>query len=177
MTTRRSTAGAALLATLCGIASVVHVQAGADNVVFPGNYAAGVKWLVIDKVDRKELHEHYATPAAVEAARRGQPMPSGTVFTLVRYAAQLDAQGNPAKDANGHFVKGDIAGFGVMEKRTGWGGEYPDTLRNGEWEYRVFTPDKKPNPNMKLTACFECHKAQADRDFVQAYDKLEQAAR
>ena len=175
--TRRSTAGAVLLATVCVVAPVVHVQAGADNVIFPDNYAAGAKWLVVDKADRKELHEHYVTPAALEAARRGQPMPSGTVFTLVRYAAQLDAQGDLARDADGHFVKGEIAGFGVMEKRTGWGSDYPDTLRNGEWEYRVFTPDKKPNPNMKLTACFECHKTQAARDFVQAYEKLEQAAR
>ena len=177
MTTRRSTARAALLATLCGIASVVHVQAGADNVIFPDNYAAGAKWLVIDKADRKELHEHYVTPAAIEAARRGLPMPSGTVFTLVRYTAKLDAQGNALKDGDGHFVKGELAGFGVMEKRTGWGGDYLDTQRNGEWEYRVFTPDKKPNPNMKLTACFECHKPQAGHDFVQAYDKLGQATR
>jgi len=32
-----------------------------------------------------------------------------------------------------------------MEKRTGWGRDYPDALRNGEWEYRVFTADKKPD--------------------------------
>lgn len=177
MTTRSLTATAFLLATVCGIAPVVHVQAGADSVAFPENYAAGAKWLVIDKAERKEVHEHYATPAAIEAARRGQPMPNGTVFTLVRYAAQLDGKGNPLKDANGRLVKGELAGFGVMEKRAGWGSEYPETLRNGEWEYRVFTPDKKPNPNMKLAACFECHKAQAGHDFVQAYDRLKEAAR
>lgn len=177
MTSSCFRAGLALLASLCAMAFVANVEAGPDNVSFPESYASGVRWLVIDKPDRRELHEHYVTPAAVEAARRGQAMPSGTVFTLVRYAARLDAEGHPLKDADGHFVKGEVAGFGVMEKRAGWGSDYPDTLRNGEWEYRVFTPNKMPNPNTKLTACFECHKAQADRDFVQAYDKLKQAAR
>jgi Cytochrome P460 len=61
--------------------------------------------------------------------------------------------------------------------RRGWGSEYPDTLRNGEWEYRTFTADKKPNENVKLTACFECHKPLASQDFVHAYDKLKVSAR
>jgi hypothetical protein len=126
---------------------------------------------------QEEVHEHYATPAALAAARADQAMPSGTVFTVVRYAARLDAQGNPLKAAHGILLKGDIVGFGVMEKRTGWGTEYPDTLRNGEWEYRAFTADKTSHPGLKLTACFACHKPQADRDFVQAYDKLKAAAR
>ena len=109
------------------------------------------------------------------AARRDQPMPSGTVFTVVRYAAQLDAQGNPIKGADGQFVKGELLGYAVMEKRTGWGSEYPDALRNGEWEYRAFTAEKKPNENVKLTACFECHKPTASHDFVYSYDKLKSA--
>jgi len=29
-----------------------------------------------------------------------------------------------------------------MEKRTGWGSEYPEAKRNGEWEYQVFHADK-----------------------------------
>jgi hypothetical protein len=49
-------------------------------------------------------------PAAIEAVHKGQPVPSGTVITMVEYKAQLDAQGNPVKDANGHFVKGKLNG-------------------------------------------------------------------
>jgi len=48
-------------------------------------------------------------------------------------------------------------------------------LRNGEWEYRAFTAEKKPNENVKLTACFECHKPTANHDFVYSYDKLKSA--
>src|ERR1700674_4851461 len=93
MISRRSMAGVALVASVCGIALVVQVQASADKVAFPENYAKGVKWLVVDKPDAKQVHEIYGMPDAIEAARKGQPMPNGTVFTVVRNAAQLDSQG------------------------------------------------------------------------------------
>jgi hypothetical protein len=160
-----------------GIGIDARVDAGPERVSFPENYAQGIRWLIADRVDRKERHEHYAPLAAMEAARRGAPMPSGTVFTLVRYAAERDDQGNPRRGPDGHFVKGALAGYGVMEKRTGWGSEYPESLRNGEWEYRVFTAQKIPDASMSLTACFGCHKAQASNDYVQAYDKLKDTAR
>jgi hypothetical protein len=100
MISRRSTAGAALVATVCGIA--LQVQASVDKVAFPENYAKGVKWLVVDKAETKQVHELYAMPEAIEAARKGQPMPNGTVFTVVRNSAQLDAQGKP-DDPNGRW--------------------------------------------------------------------------
>jgi len=60
----------------------------------------------------------YGTPEAVKAVREGKPIPSGTVLTLVQYQAQVDAAGNPVKDPNGRFIKGDLVGVTVMEKRT-----------------------------------------------------------
>jgi len=61
-------------------------------VAFPENYDQGVKWLIVDRPDRKELQEYFVTRAAVLAARRGKKMPNGTVFTLVRHSALLDAR-------------------------------------------------------------------------------------
>src|ERR1035438_3900466 len=106
MMSRRSMAGAAVVATVCGIALVVQVQASAEKVAFPENYAKGVKWLVVDKAETKQVHELYAMPEAIEAARKDQPMPNGTIFIVVRNSAQLDAQGNPIKGSDGRLVKG-----------------------------------------------------------------------
>jgi hypothetical protein len=64
-----------------------------------------------------------------------------------------------------------------MEKRTGWGAEYPDNVRNGEWEYQAFKADKTPNTGANLTACFNCHKPQAGQDFVFSYQSMKTAAR
>src|SRR5262249_42652066 len=97
--------------------------------------------------------------------------------TLVQYAAVQDAQGNPVKDANGRFTKGALVAYTVMEKRAGWGAEYADNVRNGEWEYQAFTKDKTVNDKANLTACFNCHKPLDKQDSVYSYDKLKAAAK
>jgi plastocyanin len=142
------------------------VRAGGDKVVFPGNYASGTLYGTVDRYDIKQYRELFATPAAVEAVRKSEPIPSGTVVTMVQYKAQVDAHGNPVKDANGRLIKGELVGYAVMEKRTGWGAEYPDDVRNGEWEYQAFTADKTVNDKANLRNCFVCHKPHAKQDFV-----------
>jgi hypothetical protein len=170
-------ATSAAIAALFGLGLAADVQADATKVAFPSDYAKGVKWLVVDKEPEKQVREVYASPEAVEAARKGEAMPDGTAITLVRYSAKLDAQGTPAKDENGRLIKDAVLGINVMQKGKGWGAEYPDTLRNGEWEYRAFKADNTPNEQAKLTACFECHKSQASQDFIYAYDVLKTATR
>ena len=115
-------------ALLAGVALTAVVRAGGDLVVFPENYAKGVLYTTVDRADNKQYRELYSTPAAIEAVKAGKPIPSGTVLTLVQYKAKLDAAGQPEKDADGRFIKGDLIGYTVMEKRTGWGGEYADDV-------------------------------------------------
>jgi hypothetical protein len=50
-----------------------------------------------------------------------------------------------------------------MEKRTGWRIEYPEDLRNGEWEYARFLPDGRRDPTADIKGCFVCHKPKAKR--------------
>jgi Cytochrome P460 len=165
----------AVLATLAAVVS--RSGAGADKIEFPAKYNDGVLYTIADRYDVKQYRELYASASAVQAAKEGKPLPSGTVLTLIQYKAQVDAQGNPLKDANGRFLKGDLIAYAVMEKRTGWGTEYPDNIRNGEWEYQAFKADKTPNPAANLTACFNCHKPLDKQDFVFTYDKLKTAAK
>ena len=165
---------------LVGLGVVVfasHVRAGGDKIVFPDDYAKHTLYTTVDRPDNKQYRELYVSPpAAVEAAKKGEPLPSGTVLTLVQFRAKLDAQGNPEKDANGRFIKTDeILAYTVMEKRTGWGTEYPDDVRNGEWEYQAFKADKTPNDKAVLKNCFTCHKPLDKQDFVFSYDKMKSA--
>src|ERR1043165_8715629 len=135
-----------------------QVRAGGDKVVFPEGFDKGVMFTTVDRADNKQFREFYTSQAALDAAKKGQPMPSGTVVTMVQWKAKLDAQGNPEKDANGRFVKGDLNGYAVMEKRTGWGTKSPDDIQNGEWEYQFFPPARAVNTAAKLDTCFKCHK-------------------
>jgi cytochrome P460 len=168
---------AVLMASVLTVVGFCAAQAGGDKLHFPESYPESVKWLVIDKPQFKRIHEYYVTPEALDAARKNQPMPDGTVFVGVQYQVQRDAQGNPILGPDGHFVKANVSGYIVMEKHAGWGSEYPKQLRNGEWEYQIFKEDKTPNTKVKLSVCFECHKPFASQDYVQAYEKLKSAGR
>lgn len=163
---------------IMGSTAAVQVRAGGDRVAFPEDYAKGMVYLTLDKPDNRQVRDYYTSPAAAEAAKKGEPLPDGTVITVVQYAAQLDAEGKPTKDANGRLTKtNNIMGYTVMEKRAGWGTAYPEVVRNGDWEYQAFRADKAANPNANLTSCFTCHKPQAGQDFVFTHDSLKVAAR
>jgi hypothetical protein len=84
-----------------------------------------VLYQTLDRPDSKQYRELYAPAAAVEAVRKGQPIPHGTVLTLVQWSVEQDANGNPVKDANGRFIKKDIIAHTVMQKENGWGADYP----------------------------------------------------
>jgi hypothetical protein len=175
MTLRMTLRAGAAIAAGAAAALVVPATAGGDKVAFPILYPEGILYHTFDRPDLKQFREIYTTAEALAAARKGEPLPSGTVITMVNYAAKLDPQGNPEKDANGRFIKSDILGYGVMEKRAGWGAEYPDNVRNGEWEYQAFKADTTPNTGANLTACFNCHKPLDKQDFVFSYDKIKAA--
>lgn len=171
MISRTNGAIVALVALVVGMA-VAGVSGAGDKVVFPENYAKGFMYWVQDRPANKQVREYYTSRQAIEAARKGLPLPTGTVITVVQYDTQLNADGNPVTDANGRFIKTDIRGYTVMEKRTGWGSEYPENVRNGEWEYQTFTATRMSNPKADLNACFTCHKKQEKMDFVFSYESL-----
>jgi hypothetical protein len=168
---------AAGVVAIAGLTAAVQTRAGGDRIAFPENYAKGVRYLTLDMPDSRDVRDYYASREAAAAAKKGEPLPDGTVITVVVHAAQLDADGKVARDANGRLIKTDrILGYTAMEKHAGWGNAYPSVVRNGDWEYQAFRADETPNPNANLTSCFNCHRPQAANDFVFTYDSLKAAA-
>ena len=146
--------------------------AGPEKIKFPSDYLKGVLYQTLDRPDIKQYRELYASPGVVEAVRAGKPIPSGAVLTLVQWSVHQDANGNPLKDSNGHFMKNTIVGHTVMEKRTGWGAEYGPEKRNGEWEYSAFNTAGEFNPKPNYDSCFQCHLPHAKLDYVMTLSKL-----
>ena len=126
--------------------------AGGDKVAFPEGYEKGTLYAVVDRYDNKQYRELWSTPAAVDAVRKGQPIPSGTVLTLVQYKAQLDAAGNPTKDANGRFQKGDLVAYtswksvtaGAPNTRTMSATANGSTRRSGRTRRSTTRPTSRP---------------------------------
>jgi plastocyanin len=148
------------------------VAPGPNKVVFPQDWAKGVMYATVDRPDTKQYREFYTSAEAVAAAKAGKPIPDGTVITLAAYAAQADAAGTPLKDANGHFMKGNLLAVNVMQKKAGWGADIPEAIRNGDWVYQSFTPDGKANDKANLTSCYQCHLPFAKDDYLTNMAKL-----
>lgn len=129
--------------------------AGRELVTFPENYADGVHYATVQRGNIRE--ELFTSRAAIDAVKKGQPIPSGTVITME------------------DFRDGKLFRYIVMEKRTGWGAEYPPEKRNGEWEFQAFNADKSVNGSENLDRCFACHKGQAHNDFVFTLDRMKTA--
>jgi hypothetical protein len=161
--------GVAALAALAIAATAAIGRAGPELVQFPAAYRTNefVPVGTVDRPDRnpQQVRHFYMNRTALEAARPGQPFPSGTVLIMEDRAAQRGADGQPLRDADGRFVSTDQAlVVFVQEKRTGWGAEYPANLRNGEWEYAAFDPNgtRRTAPT---TGCFQCHLSRREQDY------------
>ena len=166
-----------LMAALALAVTVRAAAAETGRIAFP-LYQTHVLYAVYDLPRIKQVREAYINPEALKRVRPGEPLPSGTVLTMPAFNAVLDERGEPVKDANGRYIRGSLVTILVMEKRTGWGAEYPDNVRNGEWEYQAFKADKTPNTAANLTACFNCHKPLgAAPDFLFSYDRMKAATR
>lgn len=169
------TSAAVFAGVLLAGTATMQVKAGGDLVKFPEDYAKGVLYTTVDRADNKQYRELYTSRAAIDAVKAGKPVPSGTVITLVQYKAKLAPDGTPMKGPDGRFVKDELIGYTVMEKRTGWGKEYPDTIRNGEWEYQAFTATKAVNTKANLEACFKCHKPYDKDDYLFTIKQMREA--
>lgn len=176
-----SLVAALVLASFAATAVAPQLHVGGDRIVFPERYAEGVMYTTLDRPastkpteleNTAQYRKFYASAGAIKALRNGEPIPSGSVITVVKYRAKLDAQGNPLIHENRRFVRGDLIGFSVMEKRTGWGADYPPDIRTGDWEFQEFTADGRPNAKANLLGCMQCHRSQAKKDFLFTFDSI-----
>jgi hypothetical protein len=158
-------AAASLLAVSALSIVVALAHAGREKVAFPA-YQNHVLYDVLDQPDIGEIREAYIDPESLKKFQPGQPFPSGTVLTLPTFKALTTESGDFVRDANGRLVRGRLDRIVVMEKRAGWGSEYPDELRNGEWEYNRFRPDGSYDMTADIKGCFQCHKPFEKIDFV-----------
>ena len=167
--------GVGTLALAGGVAAVAQalVAPGPNKVAFPVDWSKGTVYATVDRPDTKQYRELFTSAESLAAVRAGKPIPDGTVLTLAAYAAKVDAAGNPLKDANGRFVKGDLVSVNVMQKMAGWGADIPAAIRNGDWIYQTLRPDGTVNDKANLAACYQCHLPFAKDDYLTNLAKLQ----
>ena len=129
------------------------------SVKFPEGYQASfIKYHTINFPATKQVRHYYGNKAAVEAARAGKSLPDGSVLFAEVYSAKLDADKKPVTGADGFYEADKLLFYTAMQRDAGWGKEFPEALRNEDWNYAIFTPDKKHRPNVNQAECLACHK-------------------
>lgn len=158
--------------------SVGPAIAGADLVAYPEGYQGEfTHYTTVNRADeRKQVVKMFANDVALQSARDGAPLDSGSVIVMEVYKAELDANEQPVPGDDGFFVPAGLAAITVMETRTGWGADYPDEWRNGEWEFAVFKADDHSLVERDYQPCFACHKPLAESDFLFSFEALKKAS-
>jgi cytochrome c553 len=105
----------------------------------------------------RQVRYYYANKPAVDAAKASKPLPDGSVLFTEVHAAKLDADKKPALGSDGFYVADKLLFYTAMARDAGWGKDIPEMLRNGDWNYAVFTTDKQHRPGANQAECLACH--------------------
>lgn len=129
------------------------------SATLPEGYPNGfTMYQTVNRLDINQVRYLYANAVALKAAREGKPLPDGSVLVLEQHAAKLGDDKKPVVGADGFFVRDRFLAYAIMGRQTGWGKDIPEILRNEDWNYAVFTPEKKLRSGVNQAECLACHK-------------------
>lgn len=129
------------------------------SAVLPAGYPSGfTMYQTVNRPDINQVRYLYANEVAMKAAREGRAMPDGAVLVLEQHAAKLGDDKKPVVGADGYYQRDRFLAYAIMGREAGWGRDIPEVLRNEDWNYAVFTGEKKMRPGVNQAECLACHK-------------------
>lgn len=143
-------------------------QSSNDQIAFPRDF--GIHYATLE--NNGQFREMFVNRIALNAAKAGKPLPSGSVLVRNIYDVLRGPDGTPMKNAEGQLTKTKLLSVNVMEKRTGWAGRHPA----GEWDFQSFAPDGTRNAKPSASDCFACHNKVQAQDFVFGLDRIRAVA-
>lgn len=143
------------------------------RIPFPENYATTFQnYLSLDRVqDADQIIRIFANDQALNAGNEGRELPYGSILVGEVYSAKKDAEGKVITSSLGQRIKDKMVAIAVMEKQKGWGDAFPDELKNGDWDFAIFSPDGK-RLNKDLNTCRQCHAPLKDTQHVFSFQHL-----
>lgn len=169
---------------IAGLAAVVFLAVGAwtssaddkaSAIEFPANYRTNmVNYLSLDRTQNADqIIRLFAPRAALEAAKGGSgELPNGTVIVAEVYKAKLDGDGDAVESALGRRIRAKFAAVAVMQKEAGWGAQFPEELRNGDWDFAIFSPKGERLVKKDLNKCRSCHAPLKDTQHLYSLEHM-----
>ncbi len=167
---------ASLPGATAGAKSALLPNVARSQVAFPEDYQGSfVRYHAINFPATRQVRHYFANQAALQAAKAGKPLPDGAYLFVEVHAAKLGADGKPVTGGDGFFVPEKLIFYTAMAREAGWGREIPDLLRNEDWNYAVFTLEKKQRPGVNQAECLACHKPLDGASYTFTLKQLSQA--
>lgn len=148
------------------------------EMAVPANYKSWPSTLLaVQRPDLKQIRDIYINSVGA-STKVGEKFANGTVAVMEVYGAQVGADGNPVKGADGNMTKEKLLKVFVMGKGDGWGESAPAQLRNGDWIYAGYLADGKTAAPDPVATCRGCHLPLGEaKDFFHRYDEYFQKRR
>jgi cytochrome c553 len=159
-----------------GAKSELLANVAKTSVSFPENYKETfTKYHTINFPATKQVRYFYANPTAVSAAKAGKSLPDGSVLFVEVFSAKLDADKKPVVGTDGFYVADKLLQYTAMASGEGWGKDIPDMLRNADWNYAIFSTEKKHQPGVNQAVCLACHKPLSDVSYTFTLKQIAEA--
>lgn len=146
------------LLSIPALAVLFSWGAGAETnrVAFPSQLDRLVHYTT---VKRGNSTEHMlTTQEALDAVRLGKEIPGDTHVVLVDYRDNK------------------VFRYFVMEKGKGWGADYDERRRTGDWQFQAFKPDRSVNMAENTARCQSCHQSQASQQYLYTFRDMARPA-
>ncbi len=156
------------------VSAAAAAAAGPDRISYPDGYQQAYEnYLNAERQNGKQLARFYANDVAVEGAKKGGPLPVGSILVMEIYKAKADEKGEPMRSKNlDRLVRGDLAAVMVKQKGAGWGKDYSGEKMNvGDWEFAGFKADGS-RLDKNFADCRSCHSELKDSNFVFSIEHL-----
>jgi cytochrome c553 len=160
-----------------GVKSAFLPNVAKSHAAFPENYKETFsKYHTINFPATRQVRYYYGNKAAIQAAKEGRPLPEGSVLLAEVYSAKLDADKKPVSGPDGFYMPEKLLFYTAMASGPDWGRDIPDMLRNGNWNYAIFTTEKQQRPTANQAECLACHKPLDKTSYVFTLKELAAAS-
>ena len=142
-------------------------------------YPAGYKetytnYLNVDRTQNDDQVIHlFANDIAMKGMKETGKYPNGSILVGEVYKAKKDDKGEVIESELGVRIRGKLALIAVMEKQEGWGANFAEEHKNGDWDFAAFKPDGSV-AGKDLNECRVCHAPLTESDHVFSFEHFGQ---
>ena len=169
----RHTTWAAAICSVLTLIIGVSVAADEQKIAFAENYRdTFTNYLSLDRTQNPDqVIRLFANDIAMQGPGADGKLPYGSILVAEVYKAKLDSDNNVITSSLNRRIRDKFALVAVMQREEGWGEQYPEGVRNGNWDMAAFTPDGTV-ADKNIVECLACHAPLTSTNFVFSYDHL-----